>query len=208
MASAQQVRDFYDNEEIQKKLLALKPKPRLDFDSFIETEEIDIKFEFHDNMPQNADGKCIPCSQNPTNGKKINYIIRLNSRLKSFDVESPTIQKFLNRMITLAGLHATDAFVIPRAKELAKRLGLQVNGWDIKNTKTALGKCSSTRIITLSPKLIFLPPELRDYIIYHELAHLTEMNHSARFHEICNKYCSGREAEFKARVDAFSFPII
>ena len=207
-ASAQQVRDFYNNEEIQKKLMELKPKSLLSFDSVIETEEIDIRFEFHDYMPQNADGKCVPCSQNPTNGKKINYIIRLNSRLQNFDVDSPTIQKFLNQMISLAGLHATDAFVIPRAKELANQLGLQVNGWDIKDSKTALGKCSSRRIITLSPKLIFLPQELRDYVIYHELAHLTEMNHSAKFHEICNRYCGGREAELKARVDAFKFPVV
>ena len=80
-------------------------------------------------------------------------------------------------------------------------------GWNVRRIKRALGKCSSKGIISLSPLLIFLPPDLVDFVIYHELAHLSEMNHSQAFHEICNRYCGGREAEYESRLRSFRFPV-
>ena len=77
----------------------------------------------------------------------------------------------------------------------------------MKHSRTRLGCCSSKGVITLSPRLIFLPLELADAVIYHELAHLSEMNHSEAFHRICNAYCGGREAQYRAAIRAFAFPI-
>lgn len=64
------------------------------------------------------------------------------------------------------------------------------------------------RKISLSAITMFLPPHLRDYIVCHELAHLSEMNHSARFHEICNGYCGGREKSLQKELKAFRWPIL
>ena len=57
--------------------------------------------------------------------------------------------------------------------------------------------------MSLNWRLILLPPELQDYVILHELAHLTEMNHSARFWALLERYDPQR-AEHEAALDALS----
>ncbi len=51
----------------------------------------------------------------------------------------------------------------------------------IKLTQTNWGSCSAKGNINLSARLLFAPNKVIDYVIIHELAHLVELNHSARF---------------------------
>ena len=51
----------------------------------------------------------------------------------------------------------------------------------IKNTRTKWGSCSSKKNLNFSYRIIFLEPELQDYLIVHELCHLAEMNHGQGF---------------------------
>lgn len=50
--------------------------------------------------------------------------------------------------------------------------------------KARWGSCSSNGDITLSLELIKHPVHVIDYVITHELCHLIEFNHSARFYEL------------------------
>lgn len=52
---------------------------------------------------------------------------------------------------------------------------------NLKYNQTNWGSCSSQGNVNLSTRLLFAPEEVIDYVIIHELAHLTELNHSARF---------------------------
>ncbi|MBY0578997.1 MAG: M48 family metallopeptidase [Burkholderiales bacterium] len=51
----------------------------------------------------------------------------------------------------------------------------------LSSAKTRWGSCNSKREIRLNWRLIRISPDLIDYVVAHELAHLIEMNHSAAF---------------------------
>jgi predicted metal-dependent hydrolase len=51
----------------------------------------------------------------------------------------------------------------------------------IKDNARSWGSCSTLGNLNFSYLLRFLPPELADYVIVHELCHLREHNHGPRF---------------------------
>lgn len=83
-----------------------------------------------------------------------------------------------------------------RTWELAAATGVDVRHVTIRNQRARWGSCSAGGRISLNWRLIQTPEPVRDYIIYHELMHLREMNHGARFWAHVAEVCSGwREAE-------------
>ncbi len=51
----------------------------------------------------------------------------------------------------------------------------------IKNLRSRWGSCSQKRNLNFNYKILFLPTELQDYVVVHELCHLAEFNHSPKF---------------------------
>jgi predicted metal-dependent hydrolase len=52
---------------------------------------------------------------------------------------------------------------------------------EIKQMTSRWGSCSSSKTLCFNYKILFLPEELQDYLVVHELCHLAEMNHSSKF---------------------------
>jgi hypothetical protein len=68
-----------------------------------------------------------------------------------------------------------------RTWELAAATGIAIKAVTIRNQRSRWGSCSAGGTISLNRRLVQAPDFVRDYIIYHELMHLREMNHSGRF---------------------------
>lgn len=75
----------------------------------------------------------------------------------------------------------TRAALLPRLDDLARRHGFSYGKVSVRGQRTRWGSCSSRANISVNYKLLFVAPELVDYLFIHELAHTREMNHSARF---------------------------
>lgn len=83
-----------------------------------------------------------------------------------------------------------------RTWELAALTGMDVKQVTVRNQRSRWGSCSAGGTISLNWRLVQTPDFVRDYIIYHELMHLREMNHSARFWARVEEVCPGwRDAE-------------
>ncbi len=200
--------DQYDRfiDEFGRKIKDLKPSSRYYAGQLIDGNFADFEIVVADDCDK--DISCRRESVNPRRGKKCNYTVLVRRGiLDAFSFSSPTLENHINRMLLRCAMQATADYLLPRARELAAEVGRAPLGWDVKDSKTRLGCCSSGGIITISPRLIFLPQHLSDSGLYHELAHLSEMNHSAAFHELCNSYCKGREGEWRRELKAFKFPV-
>ena len=87
----------------------------------------------------------------------------------------------------LVSLFAKDSLVC-RVAYHSKRLGLKYGSLSVRDQSSRWGSCSARRGISLNWRLLLLSPALQDYIILHELAHLSEMNHSKRFWTLLDHY--------------------
>lgn len=77
----------------------------------------------------------------------------------------------------------------PRVLELAALHQLPVKHVSVRNQRSRWGSCSRRGTISLNWRLIQTPVFVRDYLIFHELAHLKEMNHSRRFWREVERLC-------------------
>lgn len=102
----------------------------------------------------------------------------------------------------LVSLFAKDSLVC-RVAYHSKRLGLKYGSLSVRDQSSRWGSCSARRGISLNWRLLLLSPALQDYIILHELAHLSEMNHSKRFWTLLDHYDPLRVAH-EAELDQVS----
>lgn len=75
-----------------------------------------------------------------------------------------------------------------RLHQLAAAKGLPRPRVSVRDQRSRWGSRSSTGTICLNWRLLLLEPCLQDYVIWHELAHITEMNHGAEFWRLLESY--------------------
>ncbi|MDH5442067.1 MAG: M48 family metallopeptidase [Candidatus Nomurabacteria bacterium] len=71
--------------------------------------------------------------------------------------------------------------VIEKIEYWNKFYGFTFGRISIRAQRTRWGSCSSKSNLNFNYLIVFLPSDLQDYLIVHELCHLQEMNHGAQF---------------------------
>jgi predicted metal-dependent hydrolase len=75
-----------------------------------------------------------------------------------------------------------------RAERYASRMGLEYEQIEIRNQRTKWGSCSTSGTLSFNWRLMMASPEVIDYIVIHEVAHLREANHTQAFWDIVGEY--------------------
>ena len=91
---------------------------------------------------------------------------------------------------------ARRAELIRRAKEelppkvayYAQLMGVQPTGLKITSARTRFGSCSGKNSLCFSWRLMEYPEAAVDYVVVHELAHITHKNHGPRFWALVERY--------------------
>ncbi|MFA6040689.1 MAG: SprT family zinc-dependent metalloprotease [Methylophilus sp.] len=74
-----------------------------------------------------------------------------------------------------------------RLEVFAAKLGVATPPFALSNARSRWGSCNSRGEIRLNWRLLQATPAVINYVICHELAHLKEMNHSAKFYAVLER---------------------
>lgn len=88
---------------------------------------------------------------------------------------SRRVEQFLKRL-------ALDTLARETA-EVTQRAGLRAVSVSVGDARTRWGSCNSKGAIRYNWRLILAPPEVRRYVVCHEVAHLRHLDHSRRFRD-------------------------
>jgi len=74
-----------------------------------------------------------------------------------------------------------ENWLVRRTRELAGKYGFDHGSVSVREQTTRWGSCSSNNNISLNAKLAWLPDELVEYVIVHELMHTRIKDHGSSF---------------------------
>lgn len=78
---------------------------------------------------------------------------------------------------------AAKEYIPRRVEHYLPMTGGRYERITIRAQKTRWGSCSARGTLSFNWKLMLAPPDVLDYVVVHELCHLTYMNHSREFWE-------------------------
>jgi predicted metal-dependent hydrolase len=80
--------------------------------------------------------------------------------------------------------------------EFSNDLGVDFNRVFFKKMRSRWGSCSSKKNLNINRYLMFLPNNLVEYVVFHEVAHLVEMSHNKKFwHIISTRFPNYKDLE-------------
>ncbi len=76
-----------------------------------------------------------------------------------------------------------------KTTEWAQKMGVAFNQIFIKDQRTLWASCSGKKNLNFSYRIVKMPLAVQDYLMVHELAHLTYMNHGAEYWALVAQFC-------------------
>ena len=70
----------------------------------------------------------------------------------------------------------------------AQKMGVSYNSIKYRKAKRQWGSCSAKNDLSFNPMLMKLPPEVIEYVIVHELAHIRHKHHQKAFWAFVEKH--------------------
>ena len=119
-------------------------------------------------------------------------------------VRDPADAAAVRRAVTGWYKRAAAVHFAARVPQLAHAAGIVPPRLVLSSASARWGSCNSEREVRLAWRLVKAPPELVDYVICHELAHLRHMNHSAAFWGEVERQCPAYRT-LRARLFATDF---
>ncbi len=114
-----------------------------------------------------------------------NAIVLAGSRLffpeKFLRHPTPHMEQFVR---TYAKKHLED-----RVKQYAQSMGVTYKRVSIRDTKSRWGSSSSTGTVSFAYRLVLADAAVIDYVVVHELAHVTHHHHRASFWDRVGEFC-------------------
>jgi predicted metal-dependent hydrolase len=81
------------------------------------------------------------------------------------------------------------AEVAARLDAACARAGTTYTALQIRGQRTRWASCSSNGAMSFNWRLLLAPPEILDYVVEHEVAHLEVLDHSSRFWRVLASRC-------------------
>ncbi len=83
------------------------------------------------------------------------------------------------------------AEVVERLRPALTALGVECGPISIRDQRTRWGSCSSSGALSFNWRLLLGPPQLIDYVVWHEACHLVVLDHSPRFWALLEQHLPG-----------------
>ncbi|MBN9539271.1 MAG: hypothetical protein BGN99_32035 [Alphaproteobacteria bacterium 65-37] len=83
------------------------------------------------------------------------------------------------------------AELVPLVHAKAAQVERPVKRITVRDSRSRWGSCGPDAAMSFSWRLVFAPPEVLDYLVAHEVAHLVHLNHSPRFWALARTLCDG-----------------
>jgi hypothetical protein len=109
--------------------------------------------------------------------------------------EMKEVEKRLENQPPDIPLHEAHGILSDLVARYAQRYGFKYNRLMVKSLRSRWGSCSPKNNINLNVKILRLPPQLRDYVILHELVHTRFKNHGPSFWKTLSEVCGVAEAK-------------
>jgi predicted metal-dependent hydrolase len=122
-------------------------------------------------------------------GNAITLMVEHNVRSKAVEYEPGVLQlampnhdqKLIARKVIQWYQKQAISDFARRLEIFSSKLGVKFTSLTLSNAALRWGSCNSKKEIRLNWRLMQAPPHIINYVVCHELAHIKEMNHSAKF---------------------------
>jgi len=123
--------------------------------------------------------------------------ITINFTHSKFHITTPVKYSDTELHNAIEGFYKKKAIekITPLTKKWAKQMNVVAKHISFRYSKNRWGSCSSTNRISFNYHLVKLSSSLIEYVVIHELSHITYQNHSKDFWKLVHKYLPDYKAK-------------